>query len=38
LPLGRYLIATNELDETRLPTVELLTVYKDQNENVKELV
>jgi transposase len=33
--LGRYLIATNELDETRLPTVELLTVYKDQNRSVE---
>jgi transposase len=35
LPLGRYLIATNELDRERLPTAELLTVYKDQNRSVE---
>lgn len=29
--LGKYLIATNELDEERLPTAELLSIYKDQN-------
>jgi transposase len=28
---GKYIIATNELDSVRLPTVDLLTIYKDQN-------
>lgn len=35
LPLGRYIIATNDLDRERLPTAELLTVYKDQNRSVE---
>jgi transposase len=35
VPLGRYIIATNELDETRLSTAELLTVYKDQHHSVE---
>jgi transposase len=30
-PLGKYIIATNELDETQLPADEMLSVYKDQN-------
>ena len=33
--LGKYLIATNELDHETLPTEELLTVYKDQNRSVE---
>jgi transposase len=32
---GKYLIATNELDLDRVPTAELLTVYKDQNRSVE---
>jgi transposase len=34
-PLGKYIIATNELDATRLPAEELLTLYKDQNTSVE---
>jgi transposase len=30
-PLGKYIIATNDLDETRLPATEMLSIYKDQN-------
>jgi transposase len=33
--LGKYIIATNELDPTRLSTADLLTVYKDQNTSVE---
>lgn len=33
--LGKYIIATNELDPIRLPTADLLTVYKDQNTSVE---
>jgi len=33
--LGKYLIATNELDREKLPAEELLTVYKDQNRSVE---
>lgn len=33
--LGKYLIATNELDHEKLPAEELLTVYKDQNRSVE---
>ena len=31
----KYLISTNELDREKLPTEELLTVYKDQNRSVE---
>ncbi len=34
-PLGKYILATNELDPDRLPAEELLTVYKDQNTSVE---
>lgn len=34
-PLGKYIVATNVLDETQLPTEDLLTVYKDQNCSVE---
>ena len=34
-PLGKYIIATNMLDEQTLPTEELLTLYKDQNCSVE---
>src|SRR5581483_11880252 len=34
-PLGKYIIANNELDKEKLPTLELLTVYKDQNRSVE---
>lgn len=33
--LGKYLIATNEVDRANLPTEEMLTVYKDQNRSVE---
>jgi transposase len=33
--LGKYIIATNELDPARLSTADLLTVYKDQNTSVE---
>lgn len=33
--LGKYLIATNELDRDKLPAEVLLTVYKDQNRSVE---
>jgi transposase len=34
-PLGKYIIATNELDATQLPAEELLTIYKAQNTSVE---
>ncbi len=34
-PLGKYIVATNELDEHKLPTAELLDVYKAQNCSVE---
>ena len=34
-PLGKYIIATNVLDEQTLPAEELLTLYKDQNCSVE---
>jgi len=34
-PLGKYIIATNELDAQKLSTAELLGVYKDQNRSVE---
>jgi transposase len=34
-PLGKYLIATNELDTKRLPTEALLGLYKAQNTSVE---
>lgn len=34
-PLGKSIIATNVLDETILPTEDLLTAYKDQNCSVE---
>ena len=34
-PLGKYIIATNVLDEHVLPAEELLTLYKDQNCSVE---
>lgn len=34
-PLGKYIIATNELDQHKLPAAELLTLYKDQNRSVE---
>ncbi len=34
-PLGKYIIATNELDQDKCPTEDLLTVYKDQNRSVE---
>lgn len=33
--LGKYILATNLLDEQELPAEELLTVYKDQNRSVE---
>lgn len=33
--LGKYIIATNELDEERLPAEEMLSVYKDQNRSAE---
>jgi transposase len=34
-PLGKYIIATNVLNEQMLPAEELLTLYKDQNCSVE---
>jgi transposase len=34
-PLGKYIVATNELDQAKLPTAELLETYKDQNRSVE---
>lgn len=34
-PLGKYIIATNDLDAQRLSAEDLLTVYKDQNTSVE---
>jgi len=34
-PLGKYIIATNELDATQLPAEQLLSLYKDQNTSVE---
>ena len=34
-PLGKHIIATNELDEERLPAEEMLSVYKDQNRSAE---
>jgi transposase len=34
-PLGKYIIATNELDMEQLCADELLTIYKDQNTSVE---
>jgi transposase len=34
-PLGKYIIATNVLDDSALPADELLTLYKDQNCSVE---
>lgn len=34
-PLGKYIIATNELDAARLPAEALLTIYKAQNTSVE---
>jgi transposase len=34
-PLGKYIVATNELEREKLPTLELLSVYKDQNRSVE---
>src|SRR5258708_783342 len=34
-PLGKYIIATNELDRKRLSKLALLEVYKDQNRSVE---
>src|SRR5581483_1610868 len=34
-PLGKYIIANNELAKEKLPTLELLTVYKGQNRSVE---
>lgn len=34
-PLGKYIIATNELDKDKQPAEALLTVYKDQNRSVE---
>jgi transposase len=34
-PLGKYIVATNELDEQKLPTSELVEIYKDQNRSVE---
>ncbi len=34
-PLGKYIVATNELDQNKLPTAELLETYKDQNRSVE---
>lgn len=35
MPLGKYIIATNVLDDDTLPAEELLTLYKDQNCSVE---
>jgi len=34
-PLGKSIVATNVMEETELPTEDLLTVYKDQNCSVE---
>jgi transposase len=34
-PLGKFIIATNQLDAEKLPSLELLSVYKDQNRSVE---
>ncbi len=34
-PLGKYIVATNELDRDKLPTTKLLEIYKDQNRSVE---
>jgi transposase len=34
-PLGKYIVATNELDQSRLPTTKLLETYKDQKRSVE---
>src|SRR5579859_786704 len=34
-PLGKYIVATNELDQAKLPTSDLLETYKDQNRSVE---
>jgi transposase len=34
-PLGQYIVATNELDQNKLPTTKLLETYKDQNRTVE---
>jgi transposase len=34
-PLGKFIVATNQLDSQKLPTLELLAVYKDQNRSVE---
>jgi transposase len=34
-PLGKYIVATNELNNDKLPTTKLLEIYKDQNRSVE---
>jgi transposase len=34
-PLGKFSVATNQLAKEKLPTLELLTIYKDQNRSVE---
>ncbi len=34
-PLGKYIVATNELDQDKLLTTKLLETYKDQNRSVE---
>ena len=34
-PLEKYIVATNDLDQDKLPTTKLLEIYKDQNRSVE---